>query len=61
MSRITASGGALGEGVERLLAVAGELDVIALEPQGTLERPPDGRLVIHHQNARHAGNCGACG
>ena len=33
------------ERVERLLAVTRELDVVAVESQGTLECPLDGRLV----------------
>ena len=56
MSRITASGGDFGERVERLLAVGGELDVVVVEPQRALERPPDRGLVVDYQYARHAAN-----
>ena len=50
-----------GERVERLLAVGRERDLVLVEPQRALERPPHGRLVIDHQNARHLGaNDGAC-
>jgi len=51
--------GRLGQQVKRFLAVARELDVVALEPQRTLERAANGRLIVDNQNARHQDNCGA--
>jgi len=27
---------------------------VVLKPQGPLERPPHGRLVVHYQYARHS-------
>ena len=53
---MTASVGAVGEHVERLLAVLGQGHIMVLESQSPLERPPDGRLVVNHQYARHGVN-----
>ena len=52
--------GLAGDRVERLLAVAGERDVVGVEPQGTLERPPHGGLVVDHEDASPSRNDGAC-
>ncbi len=49
-------GGSGGQRVERLLAIRGEADVVVLQSQGTLKRPPHGRLVVDHEYARHFGN-----
>ena len=49
-------GRALGKHVQGLLAVLGEGDIVVVEPQRTLERPPHGRLVVNDQNARHGDN-----
>ena len=38
------------QSVERLLAVAGQLDVVALQLEGTAERVPDGGLVVDDEN-----------
>ncbi len=46
-------GGRGRERVERLLAVGGERDLVAVEPQRALERPPNGGLVIDDKDARH--------
>jgi hypothetical protein len=29
---------------------------VILEPQSTLKRPPDGRLIVDYENARHGLN-----
>jgi len=42
-----------GDLLEELLG--GELDLVAFEPQGTLERVPDGAFVVDDQNA-HGGS-----
>ena len=49
-------GRAVGEDVQRLLAVLGQGHIVVLEPQSTLERPPHGGLVVDDQNARHGVN-----
>jgi hypothetical protein len=41
--------------VQRLTAVAGESDVMALETEGAFDRLAHGRLVVDHQDA----HCGA--
>ena len=41
---------ALGERVERLLAVLGELHVVALERERALQRGAHARLVVDHQD-----------
>jgi len=46
-------GRAPGEHVERLLAVLGQRHIVVFEPQGPLESPPNGRLIVHYQYARH--------
>ena len=46
----------LGERVERLAAVGGEVDVVALQPQRPLERPPDRGLVVDNQDSCHRSN-----
>jgi hypothetical protein len=46
----------LAEDGEGLLAVLGEHDIVVLEPQGPLERPPHRRLVVDYQYARHRAN-----
>ena len=38
------------QAVERLGAVGRELDVVALQPEGPLERRADGRLVVDDEN-----------
>ena len=43
----------LRERVERLLTVGGQLDVVALEPESPLERPPHGGFIVHNEYARH--------
>jgi hypothetical protein len=35
----------------RCSAVLGELDVVALEPEGALEGDPDGRFVVDDEDA----------
>ena len=49
-SRTTASTPSLLEPVQRLLAVGGQLDVVALELEGAAERVPDGGLVVDDEN-----------
>ena len=49
-SRTTASTPSAAEPVERFLAVAGELDVVALELEGAAERVPDGWFVVDDEN-----------
>ena len=41
-------GGASREHVERLFAVGRELDLVVVELQGTLERPPDRGFVVDY-------------
>ncbi len=45
---------AVGQPVERLAPVGGQLDVVAVEPQRALERGPHRRLVVDDQHARHS-------
>jgi hypothetical protein len=44
-----------GQRVESLLTVLGERDVVIFQAEGTLKRPPDGGLIVHHQHMRHDG------
>ena len=49
---MTASGSGPGlEPVERLLTVAGELDVVALQLEGTAERLAHGAFVVDDQDS----------
>ena len=50
-SSMTASGARSETRLERLGPVGRELDVVALQPQGPLERRANGRLVVHDENA----------
>ena len=45
----------VGERVERLAAVGGELHPVAVHPQRAIERVADPGLVVHHEDA-HARN-----
>ena len=45
----------VGERVERLAAVGGELDAVAVHPQRAVERVADARLVVDHEDS-HTGN-----
>ena len=49
-SRTTASTPSRGQPLDRLLAVAGQLDVVALELEGTAERIPDGGFVVDDED-----------
>ena len=44
-------GRGLGQGLERLTARGNPRHVVALEPQGTVDRPADRSVVVHHQDA----------
>jgi hypothetical protein len=46
----------LGQPVERLAAVGGELDFVSVQPQRAIERGAHGRLIIDDQHACHAFN-----
>ena len=43
----------VGQPVERLAPVGGQLDVVRLEPQRALERRPHRGLVVDDQHAHH--------
>ena len=45
----------VGERVERLAAVGGELHAVAVHPQRAIERVADGGLVVDHEDS-HTGN-----
>ena len=56
-SSTSASGAPLGERIERLLPVRGQLGVVALHPQRAVDGVAHRRLVVDHQDAHTPGGC----